>query len=509
MQPSYEVSPAHRLMIEHLERLISGDIRRLAIITMPRGGKTLLGNIMVPAFALGRNPLERIISVSYGSELSETWGRRVRNSIGDPTFREIFPGCQLSADSAAAYRFETTRGGEYSAVGRGGPVTGKGASLLILDDLIKDAAEANSEVTCRSTIDWIQNVAFTRLTPTGRVLAIATRWSDRDPMGWILQQAGWTVLHLPAFAMANDPLGREPGQALWPSQFPVEVLEQIKRDIGSRNFECLYQGNTNAASGVTFKREWFRRYQQVPEKFSRIVQSWDTSFKTGATNDYSVGVTIGETSNGFYLLSLVRGKWEFPELKRQVALQAENWHPHEVLIEDRASGQSLIQELKLATNYPVIAVKADKDKETRASATTGYYESSRVFFPADVQWVADLEDELASFPNGLHDDQVDALSQALNRLRSGGDNLGLVAYLKGIAAGVISIIPKREARPGPIVLAVPGLCTSTTSTCGNPLHVTVGGGQFRCNSCGAQFWPLGGNPRPVTRFNRKNLPWAS
>jgi predicted phage terminase large subunit-like protein len=506
MQPSYELSTAHRSMIDHLERLISGKIRKLAIITPPRIGKTTLGNIMAPAYALGRTPTERIISVSYGSELSETWGRRVRNSIADPTFHEIFPGCQLSADSAAAYRFETTRGGEYSAVGRGGPVTGKGASLLILDDLIKDASEANSDTVCRSTIDWIQNVAFTRLTPNGRVLAIGTRWSERDPMGWIMAQNGWTVLHLPALAMVNDPLDRQPGQALWPSQFPVEVLEQIKRDIGSRNFECLYQGNTSAAAGTIFKRDWFLHYQQRPEKFSRIIQSWDTSFKTGATNDYSVGVTVGETSNRFYLLSLARGKWEFPELKRQVALQADAWRPDEILIEDRASGQSLIQELKLATSYPVIPVKADRDKETRASATTGYYESSRVLFPADAPWLADLEDELASFPGGMHDDQVDALSHCLNRLRGTGDDLGWITTLKNQAAGVINLFaPKSKVVP--IVPAPqPGICTSYSSTCGNPLHIFVAGSQIKCNSCGAQFWPNGANPRPVHYWSRKDLP---
>jgi len=147
--------------------------------------------------------------------------------------------------------------------------------------------------------------------------------------------------------------------------------------------------------------------------------------------------------------------------------------------------------------------------ETRASSTTGYYESSRVLFPADAPWLAELEDELASFPGGLHDDQVDALSQALNRLRASGDDLSVIKYLKGIAAGVISIIPKREPRPEPVVIAVPGRCTSYSETRGNPLHVTVGGGQVRCNPCGAQFWPLGANPRAIARFNRKNLPWAS
>ena len=407
------------------------------------------------------------------------------------TFREIFPGCQLSADSAAAYRFETTRGGEYSAVGRGGPVTGKGASFLVLDDLIKDATEANSEVTCRSTIDWIQNVAFTRLTPNGRVLAIGTRWSERDPLGWLLQQPGWVVLHLPAFAMEHDPLGRRPGEALWPSQFPVEVLEQIKRDIGSRNFGCLYQGNTSAAAGTIFKRDWFRHYTEAPEKFTRIVQSWDTAFKTGAANDYSVCATVGETLNGFYLLALYRAKIEFPELRRQIGLQADMWHPHEVLIEDRASGQSLIQELKLATNYPVVGVRADKDKETRGSATTGFYESGRVLFPADAPWLVDLEDELASFPGGLHDDQVDALSQALNRLRGAGDDLSWINTLKKIASGALNPFPKPQPIQSPAVAVSSQACARAMR------HAAI-----RCTS------PWRGDPPNATRAGLSSGRWC-
>jgi hypothetical protein len=354
--PAYEIDPCHALMVRYVDDLLSGKIRKLAIITPPRHGKTTLCNVIAPAFVLGRNPSESIITVSYGSELSEGWGRRVRNTMTDPAFQEIFPHCKLSPDSAAAYHFTTTAGGEYSAVGRGGPVTGRGASLLILDDLIKDSSEANSETVCRGIIEWLESTAFTRLTPKGRVLAIATRWSERDPMGWILQQHGWTVLHLPALAESpSDPLGRKIGEALWPSNFSVETLEQIRSSVGSRVFQCLYQGNVSASRGTIFKRDWFRHYVQVPETFSRVIQSWDTSYKTGATNDYSVCVTMGEVESGFYLLSLYRDKIEFPTLKKKVAELADAWRPSEIYVEDRASGQSLIQELKLSTSarFPV------------------------------------------------------------------------------------------------------------------------------------------------------------
>jgi predicted phage terminase large subunit-like protein len=282
-------------------------------------------------------------------------------------------------------------------------------------------------------------------------------------MGWLLQQDGWTVLHLPAIAeKENDPVGRKIGEALWPSHYPVESLDAIRANVGSRVFQCLYQGNVAASQGTIFKRDWFRHYTTPPESFKRIVQSWDTSFKAGATNDYSVCATIGEAQNGFYLLSLYREKVEFPELKRQVAQQADFWKPSEIYVENRASGQSLVQELKLSTSYPVIAIEVDKDKETRASATTGYYESGRVFFPEGVAWVATLEDELASFPGGLYDDCVDAISQALNRLRDSDGELTWVERIKQTAKEIAEDV--RDAfgnllhpppKPKPVTVLVP------------------------------------------------------
>jgi predicted phage terminase large subunit-like protein len=438
VMPAYEVDACHKLMIDRIEDLRSGKIKKLAITTPPRIGKTTLASIITPAYVLGRNPTETVITVSYGSELSESWGRRVRNTLSDAAFQQVYPGCKLSPDSAAAYHFSTTAGGEYSATGRGGPITGRGASLLVLDDLVKDSSEANSDAITRGIVDWLQHVAFTRLTPNGRVLAVATRWSERDPMGWMMSQPGWTILHLPAIAESvNDPMGRKVGEALWPSHYPVEALEQIRTDVGSRVFQCLYQGNVAATQGTIFKRDWFRYYEQAPapENFSRVVQSWDTAFKTGATNDYSVCATFGESKNGFYLLSLYRDKIEFPTLKQKVRELADFWRPSEIYIEDRASGQSLLSELKVATTYPVIAVKSDKDKETRASACTGYFESGRIFFPKNAGWLADLEDELASFPGGRFDDCVDAICQCLNKLRDSGGAYGVLDYHRDISEG--------------------------------------------------------------------------
>jgi hypothetical protein len=170
-------------------------------------------------------------------------------------------------------------------VGRGGPITGRGAPLLVLDDLVKDSSETQSDTVCNGIIEWLQHVAFTRLTPKDE------RWRSppdgaKEIRGWILRQHGWTVLHLPALAQSvNDPLGRTIGQALWASHYPVEALEAIRVDVGNRVFQALYQGNFSAAQGTMFKRDWFRHFTTPPEKFTRTVQSWDTAQATGRIAD--------------------------------------------------------------------------------------------------------------------------------------------------------------------------------------------------------------------------------
>ena len=254
--PGFECAPHHQLIIDRIEALLRGptllrgQARKLIITTPPRHGKTTIASIALPAWFLGRDPRGNVITVSYGAELSEGWGRRVRALLQEENFQKVFPRCILSPDSQAAGRFNTTAGGEYIATGRGGSVTGRGASLLVLDDLIKDSAEATSETVCRSVIEWLQHVAFTRLSRNGKILAIGTRWSQRDPMGWLLREKGWEVLHLPAISEGvGDPVRRPEGEALWPSQYPKHVLENIRLAIGPQAWQSLYQGNPTAAQG--------------------------------------------------------------------------------------------------------------------------------------------------------------------------------------------------------------------------------------------------------------------
>lgn len=414
----YQLASHHRLLIEMLEEVERGAIKRAMICMPPRHGKSLTGSGLFPAFYLGRNPKRSVIAASYGAELAEDFGRRVRNFISDPLHGAIFPECRLAADSAAQRRFDTTAGGSYCAVGRGGAITGRGADLLLLDDVLKDSEEARSETIRRSMHQWFQHVAYTRLAPGGALVLIQTRWHEDDLPGRLLREhadENWTVINMPAIAEVDDDF-RKAGEALWPERFPLETLKAIRSAIGGAAWTSLYQQQPSAAEGAIFRREWWRFFREQPG-CSRVVQSWDTAFKSGAENDYSVCTVWGVTEMGYYLLWLWRDRVEFPELKRRMGWLAQQWRPTQILIEDRASGQSLIQELRHSTRLPIIAVKVDSDKLARAQSITPLVEAGRVFLPETAPWLNDFMDELAAFPRGTHDDCVDSVTQALNYLR--------------------------------------------------------------------------------------------
>ncbi|HJU09416.1 MAG TPA: phage terminase large subunit, partial [Candidatus Binataceae bacterium] len=226
----------------------------------------------------------------------------------------------------------------------------------------------------------------------------------------------WKILSLPAIAEANDLLGRGEGEALWPSKFPVEVLQRIRNQIGSNAWAALYQQRPVAAEGAVFRREWIRTFSVEPE-YTRLVFSLDTAYKAGEGNDYSVILVWGEAPTGYYLLDAVRERLDFPALMSRTIAKASWWHPHAILVEDAASGQSLIQSLHAETSLPLLPIKPLGDKESRASAVSPLFESGRVFLPKSAPWLTDYIDELLSFPVSGHDDQVDATSQALMWLR--------------------------------------------------------------------------------------------
>ena len=392
----------------------------------PRHGKSLLATNIFPAWFLGRNPAKSVITAAYGQDLADDFGRQVRNFVNDGYTQAAFPELRIAEDSNSMKRFTTTAGGNYFAVGVGASITGRGANLLLIDDPIRNQEDARSELVLRTLHDWFATVAYTRLAPNGAVVVIQTRWSHDDLIGWLLREhpeENWDYLNLPAIAEVDGD-GRKEGEALWPERFDLEDLKSKRSILGGKAFDALYQGRPTAEEGAIFQRSWWRQYTEIP-KLKRIVQSWDTAFKTGAENDYSVCTTWGEAEDGFYLLHHWKKRVEFPELKRQVGTLATEWKPSIILIEDKASGQSLIQEIKQSTRFAVRPIKVDTDKLSRAYAASPLVECGTVFLPKTTPWLEDYLSVMSTFPAGAHDDDVDSTTQALNYMRGSNMSYGL------------------------------------------------------------------------------------
>lgn len=416
----FKLAPHHRLLVEELERVERGEIDRLMVFMPARHGKSLITSTIFPSWYLGRHPDRSVIATSYGAELALDFGRRVRGFVTDPLHTAIFPNCEVRFDANAAHRFSLAPGGNYYAVGAGGTLTGRGADLLIIDDPLKGFEDANSENARASLRAWYENVAYTRLAAGGAIVIIQTRWHAADLSGWLLAEHardGWRTVSLAAIAEENDPLGRREGEALWPSEFPLKDLERIKEAIGSRAWVSLYQQRPRAAEGGIFKRQWWAYYDSPPENPRRIILSLDTAFKTGETSDYSVIEVWAETTTGYYLLHVWRQRADFPTLCRATQELASQWRANAVLIEDAASGQSLVQALTATSALPVIPVRPYGNKEARASAISPYVESGKVFLPRWAGWLGNFLDEVSSFPSAPHDDLVDSLSQFLGWVR--------------------------------------------------------------------------------------------
>jgi predicted phage terminase large subunit-like protein len=285
--------------------------------------------------------------------------------------------------------------------------------------LLKDVEEAHSPTVRRQLRSWFETTAFTRLQPGGAVVVIATRWSEDDLAGWLLREfaaEGWEELRLPAIAEdEDDPLGRAEGAALWPERYPLDALESIRRQIGSAAFGSLYQQRPAPVQGRIFKREWWRHYTAPPphSEITRTVVSVDSAFKAGEDNDYTAITVWAETESAFYLFHAWRDRIEFPDLKRKVIEIANAWNAYAVLIEDKASGQSLIQELDRDTALPVVPVKAIGDKVSRAVGVTAIIEAGKVLLPVSAGWRDDFMEEVSTFPGSRHDDYVDSMVHAL------------------------------------------------------------------------------------------------
>ncbi len=412
-------SPHLLLVCRHIEAVLAGQTQRLIIQMPPQHGKSITVTETLPSYFLGHYPDQRVIVVAYGEDLALHFGRRNREKID--RFGRLF-GIALANSNRSEREFELAgHTGGMIARGLGGAITGRAADLLIIDDPIRNRQDADSE-TYRSRLwdEWLNTIS-TRLAPDGRVILIQTRWHEDDLAGRLQREEPelWTVLSLPCEAEAGDLLGRKPGEALFPAIGRDKVwLTRFKRSYlsteGSRAWNSLYQQRPAPAQGALFRREWWQYYDHLP-KFDRQLQSWDCTFKDGAGTDFVVGQVWGVQGARLYLLDQVRERMDFVATIAAIQRLSRLW-PEAVtkLIEDRANGPAVVAMLRQKVPG-LVAVNPKGSKHARASAVTPLIEAGNVYLPRHAPWVGGFIEECAAFPLGLHDDQVDAMSQALAR----------------------------------------------------------------------------------------------
>ncbi|MFP4137466.1 MAG: phage terminase large subunit [Halomonas sp.] len=395
---------------EQFERLKRRIIDRLLLSVPPRHGKSELVTVRGAAHLIDRDPSSRVIIGAYSQFLANKFSRKTRALLRER-------GIPLSKEARGVDDWETAAGGGGRYAGMMGGVTGAGADAIGIDDPVKSRLEAQSPTYRERVWDAYKDDFQTRLEPGGIMWLIMTRWHEDDLAGRILaseEADDWAVINLPALAEEGDPLGRAPGEALCPERYDEKALERARRIMGA-TFDALYQGRPTAAEGGIIKRAWFRYFDPVTEakESQQRVQSWDTATKAQEIHDYSVGTTWDQTLSTHRLRDVHRERLEYPELRQAVIRYAQKWDPDVVLIEDKGSGSSLIQDLRAESRLPVIAIEPEADKETRLSVESGWYASGMIEHPAGAPWLAEFEAELTAAPNGAYWDQCDSTSQYL------------------------------------------------------------------------------------------------
>lgn len=404
-----------------LTRCFHRQSRRLIITMPPRNLKSISASVAFPAWALGLDPTLRFTCVSYSHELAAKHARDCRAVMESEWYKRAFPRTRISRSKSAELEYETTARGSRYATSVGGTLTGRGGNFILIDDPMKPA-DAMSDVKRQSVKDWYDQTLSSRLDnkTSDVIVLIMQRLHVDDLVGHVLEKEAWDHLDLPAIAetVQEVPIDvglthtRQVGDVLHPEREPRSVLDQQKITMGSATFSAQYQQTPVPAEGNLLRWEWFRTYDQVPKR-AKIIQSWDTASKTEDFNDYSVCTTWAVDDEAYYLLDIFRDRLEFPDLRRQVLSLRDRFKAESVIIEDKGSGTSLIQELRRSAKCHPIPYAPREDKVMRVHGQSAIIEAGQVLLPQRASWLEDFRAEVLAFPHGKHDDQVDSLSQFL------------------------------------------------------------------------------------------------
>jgi predicted phage terminase large subunit-like protein len=430
--PGFKIGPHHRKLAKIFTDVVEGRKKRVIINIAPRMGKSEFSSYLFPAYFLGKYPNKKIIMGTHTAGLSEDFGRRIRNLIDSEEYREVFPQTMVADDQKAAGKWSTSAGGQYYAAGVGGALAGRGADLFVIDDPHSEQdVKSNSRLAFDTAWSWFQTGPLQRLMPGGGIIIVMTRWSLLDLTGRLIDYQArnpeaipWEIVELPAILNEND----EDEKSLWPEQWPLEALKATKASIDPRYWNAQYMQQPTAENSAIVSRKMWRIWEgEEPPTCEYIIQSWDTAFETKTNSDYSActtwGIFYNEEENDspqLILLDAFKDRMAFPELKVVALKHYKEWEPDAFIVEKKAAGAPLIQELR-AMGIPVqeFSPSRGNDKTVRVNAVADLFSSGKVWAP-DTRWAREVIEEMAAFPVGEHDDFVDTTTQALLRFRQGG-----------------------------------------------------------------------------------------
>jgi predicted phage terminase large subunit-like protein len=422
MWPDFVEGSHHRHIADKFNKLATGEIKRLIVNMPPRHTKSEFASYLLPSWMVGREPKLKIIQTTHNAELAVRFGRKAKHLIDSEDYQKIFK-TTLQEDSKAAGRWETAQGGEYFAAGVGGAITGRGADLLIIDDPHSEQ-DALSPTALESAYEWYTSGPRQRLQPGGKIVLVMTRWSTKDLTAKLISNQKepksdqWHVVEFPAI-MDHGPV--------WPEYWNLDELEKVKASLPVGKWNAQWMQAPTSEEGAIIKREWWMLYnkEEIPP-LQHVIQSYDTAFLKKESADYSAITTWGifypneDSPANLILLDAIKGRYEFPELRRLALQQYKYWQPESVIIEAKASGLPLTYELR-QMDIPVINFTPSKgnDKHARVNAVAPLFESGMIWAP-DQKFAEEVIEECAAFPNGDYDDLVDSTTQAIMRFRQGG-----------------------------------------------------------------------------------------